>query len=151
MSEKLTYTGPVDDQGRIDLPKRARKEIADSFAGKRVEVVIKRARKQRSNAQNAYYWGVVVPFVLRGFIELGNSLTEGNPDDHELIHEFLKAKFLRNGAEIVDADGLVHELPGSTTKTTTVEFMEYLDRIINFAAESLNVVIPPPNEQLELW
>lgn len=151
MSKTLTYTGRTDEQGRIDLPKRVRLEIAQSFAGHRVEVVIKRARKQRSSAQNAYYWGVVVPYVLRAFIDLGNPLTEGNKDDHELIHQFLKDRFLRNGEQITDADGVVYDLSSSTTRATTVEFMEYIDRIISFAAESLNCAIPAPNEQMELW
>lgn len=151
MSVKLTYSGPVDESGRVDLPKRARKEIAQAFAGRRVVVTIERARKTRSTPQNAYYWGIVIPYIVRAFIEAGNGLTEGNKDDHELIHRFLKDRFLRNGPQVIDGDGVVHQLASSTSLATTFEFMEYLDKIIHFAADSLNTVIPPPNTQTELW
>jgi len=151
MSNKLTYTGPVDESGRVEIPKRARKEIAQAFAGRRVVVTIERARKTRSTPQNAYYWGVVVPYIVRAFIEAGNGLTEGNKDDHELMHQFLKDRFLKNGVTISDQDGVAYELSSSTTRATTFEFMEYLDKIIHFAADSLNTVIPPPNTQTELW
>ena len=151
MSNKLTYTGPVNESGRVEIPKRARKEIAQAFAGRRVVITIERAKKTRSTPQNAYYWGVVVPYIVRAFIEAGNALTEGNKDDYELIHQFLKDRFLRNGSQVVDKDGLVYELASSTTRATTFEFMEYLDKIIHFAADSLNTTIPPPNTQVEIW
>lgn len=151
MSNKLTYSGPVDESGRVDLPKRARKEIAQTFAGKHVVVTIERRRKKRSNEQLGYYFGVIIPYVVRGFIEAGNQLIEGNKDDHELVHAFLKNKFLRNGIDINDLDGVVYQLPPSTTRASTVEMMQYFDDIIHFAADSLNTVIPPPNTQTELW
>ena len=151
MSHKLTYYGRVDESGKIDLPKRARTEIGKVFAGKHVTVLIERKRKTRSSQQNAYYWACVIPMVVQGFIDMGNDLVLGNPNDHDLVHDFLKEKLLRNGRQLVDIHAQVHETPASTTRCTTVEFMEYVDKVVQFAAEMLNVTIPPPNTQTELW
>ena len=147
----LRYSGKVSEAGEISLPKRMRKEIAQMFAGKPIEIIVKRKRKQRSTEQNAYYWGVVVPIVLGGFIELGNDLQEGNPEHHDLVHEFLKTKFLTNGLDIVDAAGEVHKTGNSTKRLTTSEMMDYIAQVQRWSAEYLNVTIPDPNEQTELW
>ena len=89
--------------------------------------------------------------IVQGFIDLGNDLVFGNADDHEAVHQYLKERLLRNGQEVSDAHGEAHQLPASTTRCTTVEFTEYTDRVIQFAAEMLNVNIPQPNTQTELW
>ena len=94
---------------------------------------------------------MVIPIILQAFIELGNNLQTGNPEHVDLIHSFLKDRFLNNGIEFTDSNGEVHKGPPSTTYCTTVEFMEYLDEIAQWAAESLNIAIPEPNEQLEAF
>lgn len=88
--------------------------------------------------------------MLRGFIDLGNALQEGNPEHLKLIHEFLKARFL-HGEELHDANGEVHTMPPTTTILTTTEAEEYYDQCRQFAAEYLNITIPLPNEQVEIW
>ena len=147
----LEYYGSVSDTGEISLPKRMRKEIAKAFQGHSIEVTVRRKRRRRSSNQNAYYWSVVVPAVVRAFIDLGNDLQQGNKQHHEEVHEFLKRRFLDNGRDVVDAEGQAHKLPPSTRMCTTVEQEEYHDRIRQFAAEFLGVVIPLPNEQMEIW
>lgn len=147
----LNYYGQVDEQGTIKLPKKMRGEIASSFKGKRIEVTVKQKYKQRSSNQNRYYWGVVVPAILLTFIDIGNDLQQGNPEHLEMIHGFLKDKFLDNGIEICNAHGEAEKLPPSTTRLSTVEQEEYHARIIQWAAEYLNIVIPLPNEQMEIF
>lgn len=147
----LGYTGRVTESGDIELPKRMRKEIAAAFTGHGIEVTVRRRRKRRSSPQNRYYWGVIIPAVLRGFIDAGNALQEGNQAHRETVHEFLKLRFLDNGIEIHDAEGVLHKGPPTTTTLTTTEQEEYHDRIREFAAEFLGVSIPLPNEQVELW
>lgn len=146
----LTYYGKVE-AGQISLPKKMRAEIGKVFDGHRIEVTIKRARKHRSSEQNRYYWGVLVQSVLRAFIDLGNDLQEGNAEHAEIVHEFLRDKFLENGLEVYDAEGNLYHTRPSTTRLTTVEQEEYHDRIRQFAAEYLSISIPLPNEQAELW
>lgn len=61
----LEYYGSVSETGEITLPKRMRKEMSKAFQGHNIEVTVRRKRHRRSNNQNAYYWSVVVPAVVR--------------------------------------------------------------------------------------
>ena len=142
----LSYYGRVRD-GKIELPKkRFQKEVVSAFEGHGIEVIVKRKRKQRSTPQNSYYWGVVVPMILDAFIDLGNDLQSGNKQHIQMIHDFLKERFLDNGPDLVDANAEQCKGPSSTTYCTTVDFMEYLDRVAQWAAEALNIAIPEPSE-----
>lgn len=147
----MEYTGRVTETGEIELPKRMRKEMVSAFRGHRIEVKVRRLRKRRSTNQNRYYWGVLIPAVLAAFVEAGNDLQSGNQAHHELVHEFLKNKFLDNGIEVHDADGTLHKTPPSTTRLTTTEQEDYHESIRRFAAEYLGTVIPLPNEQMEIF
>lgn len=119
-----------------------RKQFDKGIAGLRdgdYIVTVERAVATRSAAQNAYYHGVVVKFVSE---ETGYSPTEA--------HEVLKAMHLprdlaaegKNGRLM---NGLV--IGGSTTKLNKLEFIEYLERIVQWAAEELHVVIPDPDPE----
>lgn len=93
-----------------------------------VELVVRKWKKRRSNEQNRYYWGVIIPILCE-------SLGYFN----EEMHEALKWKFLRNfGRE---------KLPTvkSTSSLSTVEFKNYIERIVQWSAEQ-NIVIPDPNQ-----
>lgn len=148
---KLSYYGKVKD-GKIELPrKRLAKEVVSAFEGHGIEVIFMRKRNRRSDPQNKYYWGVVIPIILNAFIDLGHDLQSGNSEHREMIHGFLKERFLQNGIEIADANAETITGPSSTTYCTTVEFMEYLDRVAQWAAEALYIAIPEPNEQLEAF
>jgi len=67
-----------------------------------------------------------------------------------LIHDFLKRRCLPS-RKVCDANQELVELTASTTDLTTTEMMEYIERVCLFAAESLNVVIPQPNEQTRIF
>lgn len=97
------------------------------FEGKGVEVAIQRYRNTRTNNQNRYYWGVVIPLIAQycGY------------DDDE-AHSALKIKFLSK-------KGIIPTVI-STTKLDTLQFIEYIDKVKRFAAEELNLVIPDPEE-----
>lgn len=100
----------------------------------------------RSGQQNRYYFGCVLPLVKDGLIDVGYREINTN----EATHDLMKYMFLKK--RIVNEEtGEVIETIGSTTDLTTIEFNEYIDRIAQFAAEMLGVVIPPPNSQVELF
>ena len=106
-----------------------------------VEVKIKKYR--RSNEFNNYYWGVVVAMIVERLRELGHDI------DRDLTHEFLKGRFLYS--ELTDpSTGEVMRIPKKTSELATGEFMEYLEHVKQFAAETLDLYIPDPNEQLEI-
>lgn len=157
MADTLELYGTVDEHGNIELPKTMRKQIVQLFRGKdgkktHIVVTVKRRRKQRSSPQNRYYRGVLLPHLLRALIEAGNNfLIEGNAEDLKYLHGWMKDLHLRNGVDVVDANGVVHTLPPSTTRNSPTEQEEYHDRIRQWAADNLNYSIPLPNEQAELW
>ena len=98
-----------------------------------VRITVRQHRHQRSTRQNNYYWGVVIPTLLA---------------DHrfkkwtdEQLHEGLKEKFL---SHLDPVTGLM--VIGSTTDNDTLEQEQYHDRIKQWAAETLDVYIPDPNE-----
>lgn len=120
--------------------------VKKAFALKdgKYKVTIKRANK-RSLLQNGYYWAAVLPAVTGGLRDMGHDLSQ------EEVHSWLKLKF--NYEEVVNkATGEFERIPKSTTRLNTLEFSEeYLEKIIQFAAEFLNVVIPPPGRQSKIW
>jgi dihydroorotate dehydrogenase len=96
--------------------------------GQRIEVVVRKQKSKRSLSQNSYYWSVVIEILSK---ELGY--------DQDELHEILKYKFLKthsNGMEYVK----------STTKLTTGEFEDYLEKIRRWSADFLNINVPLPNE-----
>jgi hypothetical protein len=94
---------------------------------------------KRSVNQNAYYWAVVVPLVREGLYEVGYKL------DNADTHEYLKETFLR-GQKTNENTGEVKYINRSTASLKTVEFNEYFEKIIQWAAEYLSIKIPYPNE-----
>lgn len=102
--------------------------------------VTKAKRKGRSNSQNRYYWGVVIPHITKVLRDYGHDLKQ------EEVHAFLKDKFLdRRSLTIM---GEAHEVEPSTTDLSTTEFMTYTDRICLWAAQVLEVVIPSPHDKI---
>lgn len=112
-------------------------QIAEMRDGWELELAIRRRRATRSLLQNAYYWGVV--------IELLSDHTGYTPDE---MHEFCKATFLPKRLAVADGNGeIVGELVlgGSTRGMNKLEFGEYMERIRQWAADMLDVLIPDPD------
>lgn len=104
-------------------------------------ITIEKQKKKRSIEQNRYYWGVVVPLVKQGLLDVGYRMTT------ELTHEYLKEHF--NVLELInERTGEILKTIGSTTEMSTSQIMDYFTKITEWAAEYLNVQIPQPNEQL---
>lgn len=129
--------------GKLTLANRKRfeQDIKD-FKDCAVELTVK-AKNQRSSTQNRYLWGVVYKEVEIRLKQLGNDV---NPD---VVHDFLKGKFNRvevigNGGEVIDYIG------DSTKKMNKEQFSIYVGKIIEWAADFLNITIPLPNETLTL-
>ena len=93
-----------------------------------VELTLEKVKKQRSNNQNRYYWGVVVELLSK---ELGYTTEE--------THEALKYKFL------MVEKGVLPTVK-STTDLTTQEFEEFMSRVREWSSVFLNCYIPDPNE-----
>ena len=150
----LTYHGKVTD-GKLSMHDSTRaklsKEVGQAFDGADIVLTIKKRKRTRSNPQNAYYWSVVIPMLIDGFVDAGNhGLQSGNAEHQQWMHEEMKKLHLNNGLEVEDANGGAYTLPSSTKNCSTLEFMEYIQAIQKWAAECLSISIPDPNEQREL-
>lgn len=119
-------------------------EAYKSFEGKRIEVTIQRAKKKRSNSQNRYYWGVIVPLFQQGIKECFGELWSS-----EKTHEHLKLNF--NFEEKVNfKTSEVTRLYKSTSENSTIEMEEYQEKIRTWMFENMDIVVPLPNEDLLL-
>lgn len=97
-----------------------------SFAGKHVEILVRKRKTKRSSQANRYYFGVVVKL-----------LAEHCGYDPQEMHEALAMRFLRiEDCPITGAPRRKH-----TPQTDTQEFADYVNHCIRLAAE-LGVVIP---------
>jgi len=94
----------------------------------RFECLIRKQTKRRSDAQNKYYWGVVIPTLGMHF--------GYNKDE---MHDALKWQFLiRTDVELPTVR--------STASLTTAEFKAFVDEVVIWAATDYQVVIPDPDE-----
>lgn len=141
--QKLELTGHITDEGKLTIHNRiAVEEWAMQNPGRNVLIKFEKRGSKRSLPQNRYYHGVVVQMVMMGLRELGYCLS------HDETHFFLKQKF--NPVQLAGNGGLLIEVPGTTTQLNKIEFSEYIERIAQFAAEYLNVEIPPANADLTM-
>lgn len=84
--------------------------------GEEYSITVSDLKPKRSDAQNAYYWGVYLPIISR---ETGYTTME--------LHELFKKKFLK--AKMVEVMGVEVFMVASTTKLNKKEFTEYIMNI----------------------
>lgn len=142
---KRTYIGKIES-GKLVLYRNSKVQMEYDISrlkeGKLIELELK-TLPRRSDQQNRFYWAVCVIMVRDALINLGHEVTS------EDTHAFLKDKF--NSKTICNADGeLIGTIGGSTTELTTSDMMVYIEQIQRWAAQSLNLYIPDPNEQTQL-
>lgn len=94
-----------------------------------VTVTVKRFHRNRTDAQNKYYWGVVVP-ILQDYMGY---------DYAEEVHEALGYEHLRYKKG-------KYWLVKSTRKMSTVDFEAYMSLLRRWASREFGVNIPMPNE-----
>ena len=100
--------------------------------GKSLALTFRRPADIRTNAENRYYWGVIVRMVSD---EMGII-----PDE---AHDFLKGLFLKEGVEVEEKR---FEIVRSTASLTVAQFEEYCEKARQWAASELGCVIPLPGE-----
>ena len=139
MTRGVEFSGVVTG-GR--LPAKVAEQLATVIRlaeGKRVVVAVREQKRTRSNQQNAYLWGAVYPPIVAMFRDAGNMV------DAEDVHLFLKLRVGKLSQVFVTPDGEVIKSLGSTAKLTTTEFMDYVERVREWAA-GFDVIIPLPDE-----
>ncbi|TAK57855.1 MAG: hypothetical protein EPO24_09310 [Bacteroidetes bacterium] len=132
MSDKLkrSWQGRVVNTKLLLDKESAFRQSLIAYNDKQVILTLEVKRKRRSDQQNRYYWGVIIK-ILSTFFGY----------EEEEMHEALKMKFLL----VHGGDGKPDTIR-STRKLTTVEFNDYIDKVIRWAAKEFNVVLPDPNQ-----
>lgn len=114
-----------------------------SFEGKDIEITIQKKSKIRSNNQNAYYWGIVLPLVQNGLKE-----ATGEIRDYNSIHYQILLPLFSPTRDIVNLEtGMVVSEKLTSSVMTTIEFIDYISSIQKWASEFLDINIPDPLEQ----
>ena len=129
--KRATFLGFVSEDGSLSFsyPKVV-KEYLRSLAGVEVDVQIGKHYKPRTEKENRYYWGVVIPIIAS---EVG----EENPD---VVHIWLQIA-VGHKKTVCGVD-----VPRGTSDLSTAEFEEYASKARMFASKFLHVYIPLPNE-----
>ena len=118
------------------------KQVIQSFEGKEIELIVKRKTNQRSNQQNAYYFGVVIPITIQAIEnEWGESW------DIEKAHNLYKSLFLYEEKVNPETSEII-KVPSSSTENTTTKQEVFHTQCRNFLKEWFNVEVPLPNEEI---
>jgi hypothetical protein len=126
---------PAKIKGKKLIPANTRnyENALSLYEGLEVVITIAKPTKSRTNPQNAYLWAV--PYRM---------ISDETGNDIDSVHHYMAGMFLSE-----KTSGLIDQVK-STTRLTTVEFSEYIEKIIQWAAEFLNLYIELPNEK-EMW
>jgi hypothetical protein len=122
--------------GAMKLNRRKLAQLLKTRKDCELSIIIEKKHATRSLAQNAYYWGGVV-----------GSIAEYTGYTPEEVHEYLKAKFLPKTLAFAGAGGEVVDefvIGGSTAKLNKLEFGEFIERVRQWAAETLSLDIKDP-------
>jgi hypothetical protein len=126
----MNFVGTVEKGVlRVDLPSNFERWLM-TLEGQRVTIEVKKFRKNRTDAQNKYWWGVVIDILSKH--------TGYEPEE---MHDAIKIKFMP-----VERAGLI--AGKSTARLTTIEFMELIERVQRWAAQDLQCYIPDPSEEV---
>lgn len=135
---KLEFYGKVDDDGVLTLRNRKQlKEDLKEFKGVNVTVTIAKTKKNRSLEQNKWLWACMT------------LLAEHTGYSKDEMLAIVKYKFLK-ATKADEKTGEVFEYLKGTSELTTTEFSTFMQELIQWSAESLQVVLPIPNEQMQM-
>jgi hypothetical protein len=128
------FSGRVQDgQLTLNAPAAYARHLG-TLEGQWVEVVVRKRRTRRSNAQNRWWWGVAIRMIAD---EYGYDLHDDDALHHALVAKCFGAK--------TDVYGLT--LPERrSSKLTTAEFSALMEWVVRWAATELGMRIPLPDE-----
>lgn len=98
--------------------------------------------KRRSNNQNAYLHGVVIPLVYEGLKSAGFDDVRDHEDAKMIIKDLFLRRTIRN-----EKTNTSIQVIRKTSELTTVEMMDFIAEVQKWASEYLNTYIPDPNQQ----
>lgn len=110
-----------------------------------VPVILKidKFRRQRSNRQNRYIWGVVVPRIMDWILE-----TQGERISKDQAYMYIRTGVLEEKPVIKDVAGtqVITLENRRLSQRTTAEFAEAIEEIVSVMAQR-GCIIPLPREE----
>jgi hypothetical protein len=145
---KITYITKIEN-GRMTRNRSAIFKAIQIFEGKELEITLSRPKRKRSNSQNSYWWGVVVPIYHKLFTEAGHACDHNGA--HYLLCDLIRENYPDTVLfdEVLINDTYVKRTKG-TSELTKSEFMSLIAEAQQLASEWFGAYIPDPNEQLTI-
>lgn len=142
---KQIYFGDIDEQGKLKIHNNTGflNDLHD-LAGKKIRLTIERAAK-RSNPQNNYFHGVVIPIVKAHLLDLGWREAKSN----EWVKNYIKFNCLIKEIHNEESGEVIKSL-GETAGLSKSEFCDFIADVQLWSAETLGLIIPDPGEVLNL-
>ena len=112
---------------------RVERAIKELEPNKKYNIYILEKGRKRTLSQNAYMWAVPVQII-----------SDYTGYEKEAVHEYLIDRFAP--LKFVEAFGKIIETKKRTSDMTTVEFMNYIEKIRMFSLETGSGEIPLPNQ-----
>lgn len=101
--------------------------------GEKVIGVFRKPYKKHTDAQRAYLFGVVY-----------DAIAQHTGHTKEDLHDLFMREFFNE--DIVEVGGIQKSKRKSLTEVTKKEGKNYIDWLVQFAAEQLNVTVPEPSK-----
>jgi hypothetical protein len=143
MSSITIYGYMRDNKVHLNNELYSKKQIADLKGN--IKIVFSEIRK-RSNQQNAYLHGILIPEFRRALYQAGWD----EISDDVRAKNLMKLMFLKSTIPNSQT-GEAIEFIRDTSDLTKEEMGDLYDRVIRFCAEKLSYIIPYPNEKLQLY
>lgn len=140
MSGALHNSSPVwsavcDGSGRLHLDAPAVfKAWCAKLANQPVQVIVRKARQNRSKNANAYWWGVVIPCIADSLGYL--------PYEHEAVHDAV----VRHIVGLRPNSDPRLQIRQSTHDMDKEDFGVLIESTVIWAATELGIVIPDPDK-----
>jgi thioredoxin-related protein len=106
---------------------------------------IKREKKNKRTSPQNRYMHLMFSLIQKGFYDRGYREIKSTEDAKYVMKELFLAYTVEN-----ETGGKV-KLVRRTRDLNKEQMAEFIDECIQFAAENLDVVIPPPNTQTDLF
>ena len=126
----MKFRGEIKE-GKLVLSETNRDALAAAIKkleGCQVVFELNKWRPVRSGEQNKLYWSILT------------DIERESGQEKESLHEFFKSEFLKDYSEKF---GKIK----STTELNTIEFMEYITKILKRAAE-FGIVVTMPGDEI---
>lgn len=121
--------------GNEDMRGRVQQLIAGLDLSKPWSVTVEPFKKKRSLSQNSLYW-----LWLNETVKIVSQETGNDSDD---LHEFFKRKFL--APTVIEINGETVQ-KWTTTKLTTQEMTDFINKVYAWVTGELGILLPLPEE-----